>query len=64
MQQSKAPMKPGQQRRTKVMNNQTMANMMKQKTGGEEWKTARQKLIKEALKKKPNFIKEPKKKRY
>lgn len=48
----------GQNRQTKIMDNRTMANMMKQKTRGEEWSKARKRLIEEARKIKPNFIKD------
>lgn len=42
-----------------------MEQMIRQKVGNEDWATARQKLIKEAQARKPNFIKTPRvKKRY
>lgn len=50
--------KPGQKRQP--INNRTMQDIMKQKTKGQDWSTARKKLITEALQRKPTFIKEPK----
>jgi hypothetical protein len=48
--QSKAQMKGGRQQKPRVYTNPTMSHIMKQRTKGEDWSTARKKLLSEAKK--------------
>jgi hypothetical protein len=41
-----------------MRSNRTMNNIMKQRTEGKDWATARKKLIAEAVARKPNYMKD------